>query len=211
MTNRLRSRAKAGGLRYREPAFEGLTPDKRYLLVNSDGEVVNVPMRQALASPTGPFHGIAAEHRIGHVSVAQPVEVTYSMVPVKSGNQNISLQVLRFATPVQDADGVFLGYLMLPLDLRELRDIIFAYSAPTAPIAASGSDVRVRTLFFLTAMAGCFFSLRLPIPGWPSAALQQTQCGRVLLASLADRASMRPFALTRKTSITEHGFRCSGR
>ncbi len=148
MTNRLRFRAKAGGLRYRELAFEGLTPDKRYLLVNSDGEVVNVPMRQALASPTGPFHGIAAEHRIGHVSVAQPVEVTYSMVPVKSGNQNISLQVLRFATPVQDADGVFLGYLMLSLDLRELRDIISAYSAPNAPIAASGSDVRVRTLFF---------------------------------------------------------------
>ena len=148
MTNRLRFRAKAGGLRYRELAFEGLTPDKRYLLVNSDGEVVNVPMRQALASPTGPFHGIAAEHRIGHVSVAQPVEVTYSMVPVKSGNQNISLQVLRFATPVQDAEGVFLGYLMLSLDLRELRDIISAYSAPNAPIAASGSDVRVRTLFF---------------------------------------------------------------
>lgn len=148
MTNRLRFRAKAGGLRYRELAFEGLTPDKRYLLVNSEGEVINVPMRHALASPTGPFHGIAAEHRVGHVSVAQPVEVTYSMVPVKGGNQNITLHVLRFATPVQDADGAFLGYLMLSLDLRELRDIISAYSAPNAPIAASGSDVRVRTLFF---------------------------------------------------------------
>ena len=148
MTNRLKFRAKAGGLRYRELAFEGLTPDKRYLLVNSDGEVVNVPMRQALASPTGPFHGIATEHSTGHVSVAQPVEVTYSMVPVKNGNQNITLHVLRFSTPVQDADGAFLGYLMLSLDLRELRDIVSAYSAPNAPIAASGTDVRVRTLFF---------------------------------------------------------------
>ena len=148
MTNRLKFRAKAGGLRYRELAFEGLTPDKRYLLVNSDGEIVNVPMRQALASPTGPFHGIAGEHRIGHVSVAQPVEVTYSMVPVKGGTQNISLHVLRFSTPVQDADGSFVGYLMLSLDLRELRDIVSAYSAPNAPIAAAGTDVRVRTLFF---------------------------------------------------------------
>lgn len=148
MSNRLKFRARAGGLRYRELAFEGLAPDNRYLLVNADGEVINVPMRQALASPTGPFHSIAGEHRAGHVSVAQPVEVTYSMVPVKGSNQNITLHVLRFSTPVHDADGAFVGYLMLSLDLRELRDIVSAYSAPNAPIAASGNDVRVRTLFF---------------------------------------------------------------
>lgn len=170
MTNRLKFRAKAGGLRYRELAFEGLTPDKRYLLVNSEGEVVNVPMRQALASPTGPFHGIAGEHRIGHVSVAQPVEVTYSMVPVKGGTQNISLHVLRFSTPVQDADGVFLGYLMLSLDLKELRDIISAYSAPNAPIAAAGTDVRVRTLFF-DRDGWMLFQSEIPDAGLPQRSL----------------------------------------
>ena len=148
MAKRLKFRAKAGGLRYREVAFEGLAPDNRYLLITSGGEVINVPMRQALASPTGPFHSIAGEHRNGHVSVAQPVEVTYSMVPVKGNNQNITLHVLRFSAPVHDNEGEFVGYLMLSLDLRELRDIISTYSAPDAPIAASGDDVRVRTLFF---------------------------------------------------------------
>ena len=53
MANRLKFRAKAGGLRYRELAFEGLAPDNRYLLVNTGGDIINVPMRQALASPTG--------------------------------------------------------------------------------------------------------------------------------------------------------------
>ncbi|MTJ91625.1 MAG: AAA domain-containing protein [Desulfovibrio sp.] len=170
MVNRLKFRAKAGGLRYREIAFEGLTPDNRYLLVNADGEVINVPMRQALASPTGPFHGIAGEHRIGHVSVAQPVEVTYSMVPVKGSNQNISLYVLRFATPVQGADGEFVGYLMLSLDLRELRDIISAYSAPNAPIAAAGTDVRVRTLFF-DREGWMLFQSEVPDAGLPQRSL----------------------------------------
>ena len=82
------------------------------------------------------------------ISSRKWASLPYSMVPVKGGTQNISLYVLRFSTPVQDADGAFLGYLMLSLDLRELRDIVSAYSAPNAPIAAAGTDVRVRTLFF---------------------------------------------------------------
>ena len=148
MANRLKFRAKAGGLRYRELAFEGLAPDNRYLLVNTGGDIINVPMRQALASPAGPFHSIASEHRTGHVSVAQPVEVTYSMVPIKGSNQNVTLYVLRFSTPVHDSEGTFAGYLMLSLDLRELRDILSTYSGPNAPISTSGEEARVRTLFF---------------------------------------------------------------
>lgn len=48
------SAAKAGGLRYRELAFEGLAPDNRYLLVNTGGDIINVPMRQALPAPQAP-------------------------------------------------------------------------------------------------------------------------------------------------------------
>ena len=70
------------------------------------------------------------------------------MVPTRDGTRTISLQVLRFTTPVHDAGGTFVGYLMLSLDLKELRDIISTYSAPDAPIAAYGEDVRLRTLFF---------------------------------------------------------------
>ena len=155
-------------MRYRELAFEGLAPDNRYLLVNTGGDIISVPMQQALASPTGPFHSIAGEHRSGHVSVAQPVEVTYSMVPVRGSNQNITLHVLRFSTPVHDADGAFSGYLMLSLDLRELRDILSTYSGPNAPIAASGDDV-ARSYSFFDAMAGCSFSPKCRMLAWPSA------------------------------------------
>ena len=148
MASRLKFRAKAEGLRYRELAFEGVAPDDRYLLLNFGGDIINVPLRQAQTSPTGPFHAISGEQRPGHVNVAQPVEAAYSMVPVNGSARNITLCVLRFSTPVYDADGSFRGYLMLSLDLRELRDIVSAYSAPDALLAASGDDVRVRTLFF---------------------------------------------------------------
>ena len=147
MADRMKFRAKAGGLRYRELAFEGLAPENRYLLLNVDDDVVNVPLQQALASPTGPFHALAGIRESDKVNVSQPQEVLYSMVPVQGTAQNITIYVLRFTTPVYDNDGRFSGYLMLSLDLRELRDILSVYSAPNAPLQTENEE-QVRTMFF---------------------------------------------------------------
>ena len=148
MLNRLRYRARAEGVRYREVAFESPVPESRYLLINTGNEVVNVPMQQALASASSPFHTGSGDMRLGYVSLAQPLETTYPMVPVNGGTRSITLQVLRFTTPVYDDVGRFIGHLMLSLDLRELRDIISEYSAPEAPIATSTPNNRIHTLFF---------------------------------------------------------------
>jgi len=148
MLNRLRYRARAEGVRYREVAFESPVPESRYLLINTGNEVVNVPMQQALASASSPFHTGSGDMRLGYVSLAQPLETTYPMVPVNGGTRSITLQVLRFTTPVYDDAGRFIGHLMLSLDLRELRDIISEYSAPEAPIATSTPNNRIHTLFF---------------------------------------------------------------
>jgi len=148
MLNRLKYRARAEGVRYREVAFESPVPESRYLLINTGNEVVNVPMQQALASASSPFHTGSGDMRLGYVSLAQPLETTYPMVPVNGGTRSITLQVLRFTTPVYDDAGRFIGHLMLSLDLRELRDIISEYSAPEAPIATSTPNNRIHTLFF---------------------------------------------------------------
>jgi len=148
MLNRLKYRARAEGVRYREVAFESPAPESRYLLINTGDEVVNVPMQQALASASSPFHTGSGDMRLGYVSLAQPLETTYPMVPVNGGTRSITLQVLRFTTPVYDDAGRFIGHLMLSLDLRELRDIISEYSAPEAPIATSTPNNRIHTLFF---------------------------------------------------------------
>ena len=49
---------------------------------------------------------------------------------------------------MHDREGNFKGYLLLSLDMKDLRNIISRYSSPEAPIAASGSETRVRSLFF---------------------------------------------------------------
>ncbi|OXS28296.1 MAG: ArsR family transcriptional regulator [Desulfovibrio sp. MES5] len=148
MKNRLEFRTKANGLRYREVAYLGLAPESRYLLLNHEGQVINVPMHVALDSPSSPFHNLSGEQRPGYVNVGQPMEAVYSMVPVNKSLQGLSLHVLRFFTAVHDSEGNFKGYLLLSLDMKDLRDIVSRYSSPEAPIAASGTETRVRSLFF---------------------------------------------------------------
>ena len=59
MVRRLKFRSRADGLRYREVAFMGLTPENRYLLLNYGGEIIAVPPHVALDAPAGPFHSIS--------------------------------------------------------------------------------------------------------------------------------------------------------
>ncbi len=148
MLDRMRFRVKNGGLQYRELAFECLAPENSFLLLNVEDDVVHVPLQQAMASPTGPFHASSAEKLLpGQVNVSQPMEALYSMVPVQGTAQNITVYVLRFTTPVFDTKGIFNGYLMLSLDLRELRDLISIYSAPDAPMQTD-NGTEVRAMFF---------------------------------------------------------------
>ncbi|MCD7984268.1 MAG: sigma 54-interacting transcriptional regulator [Desulfovibrio sp.] len=147
MARRLKFRSRADGLRYREVAFMGLTPENRYLLLNYGGEIIAVPPHVALDAPAGPFHNISPGQRPGHVNVSQPLEVVYSMVPIDKSLQSLAFYVLRFSTPIYDATGNFQGILILSLDLNALRDTMSLYSSPEAPISA-GAGTRVRSLFF---------------------------------------------------------------
>ena len=147
MARRLKFRSRADGLRYREVAFMGLTPENRYLLLNYGGEIIAVPPHVALDAPAGPFHNISPGQRPGHVNVSQPLEVVYSMVPIDKSLQSLAFYVLRFSTPIYDAAGNFQGILILSLDLNALRDTMSLYSSPEAPISA-GAGTRVRSLFF---------------------------------------------------------------
>lgn len=147
MVRRLKFRSRADGLRYREVAFMGLTPENRYLLLNYGGEIIAVPPHVALDAPAGPFHNISPGQKPGNVNVGQPLEVTYSMVPIDKSLQSLAFYVLRFSTPIYDAAGNFQGILILSLDLKALRDTMSLFSSPDAPING-GEETRVRSLFF---------------------------------------------------------------
>lgn len=138
---RLRIRAQAEGVRYRELAFLGIAPENRFLLLNYGGEVVRVPPEVAREARHNPFQSFTVERRPGYVVVSQPLEVVYSMVPVHGVVQSLPLYVLRMATPVYDAEGTFLGMLILSLDLTTLRDTLSLFSSERSPVHDSESGI----------------------------------------------------------------------
>lgn len=148
MLRRLKFRAQAEGLRYREVAFMGVGLENRFLLLNYGGEIIAIPPQAALDTPASPFHTLSAGQRPGHVNVSPPLEVVYPMVPVNGSLQSLPLYVIRFSTPIYDSEGEFQGILVLSLDLEVLRDAVSLFSSPEAPINAGGEGTRIRSLFF---------------------------------------------------------------
>ena len=150
MVRRLQFRVRAEGLRYREVAFMGTDPSQRYLLLSYGGEIISIPPDIASATVGNPFTSLGAAQRPGHVQVSQPLEVVYSMVPLNDSVQSIPLYVIRFSTPIYDAQGVFQGMLILSLDLTVLRDAISMFSSSSAPLRAADDETRIRSIFFDT-------------------------------------------------------------
>lgn len=148
MVRRLQFRVRAEGLRYREVAFMGTDPSQRYLLLSYGGEIISIPPDIASATVGNPFTSLSAAQRPGHVQISQPLEVVYSMVPLNDSVQSIPLYVIRFSTPIYDAQGVFQGMLILSLDLTVLRDAISMFSSSSAPLRTADDETRIRSIFF---------------------------------------------------------------
>lgn len=159
---RLRIRAQAEGVRYRELAFLGIAPENRFLLLNYGGEVVRVPPEVAREARHNPFQSFAVERRPGYVVVSQPLEVVYSMVPVHGVVQSLPLYVLRMATPVYDAEGIFLGMLILSLDLTTLRDTLSLFSSERSPVHDSESGIIKSHSFLMDTQGWVLFQSESP-------------------------------------------------
>ncbi len=162
LARRLRIRAQAEGVRYRELAFLGIAPENRFLLLNYGGEVVKVPSEVAREARHNPFQSFAVERRPGYVVVSQPLEVIYSMVPVHGVVQSLPLYVLRMATPVYDSEGSFLGMLILSLDLTMLRDTLSLFSSERSPVHDSESGIIKSHSFLMDTQGWVLFQSESP-------------------------------------------------
>ena len=153
LSRRLKIRSHGSeNARFRELAFLGVTPENRFLLLNYAGEIINVPMEVARETRANPFQAFAVERRPGHVLVGQPLEVTYSLVPLHGVVQSLTIHVLRMTTPVYDNAGNFTGLLILSLDLGAVRDALSLFTSrrsPVAPEAEAQTDSAARRSMFL--------------------------------------------------------------
>lgn len=141
MMRRLKFRAQAAGLRYREVAFMGVEPESRYLCISYEGKIIAVPEGVFMNASGSPFKSMGSRQKAGHVSIGQPEEVVYSLVPVNDSLQSLTFQVVRLSTPVY-VEGKFQGVLCLSLDLKSLRNTMSQLGAPDPPLSHDGSPLR---------------------------------------------------------------------
>ena len=136
--------------RYREVAFQGQTPEERFVLVNTGSALVPVPLEQALGNRFGIFSGgdQVAGKPPGFVHLGDPTEVIYPSVPAEGGVRALAMHVVRLTTPVYAGDKTYRGQLTLSLDLRRLRDVISVHSSKKSPLYLFPQESEQKKSFF---------------------------------------------------------------
>ncbi len=142
LRKRLRRRMQAliqlGDMRFRETAFIGTGREahERYLWVMYDGQVHDIPAEQLDSLNNSPFSSIQMPKE-NEILLSQPTEVIYPLEPDERNKPKVrvSMEVMRFTTPVILSDGTFAGYLTLSIDLNTIQKVIADFSIKTADAA----------------------------------------------------------------------------
>ena len=95
MIRRMQFRTKINNARYREVAFMDADRKERYLLLNYNGELINIPPEQADSLAGSPFRAPGNIGSPDEVTVTQPMEVVYPMMHTPDGmHGQLTLQVM---------------------------------------------------------------------------------------------------------------------
>ncbi len=116
-----------GDARFCEAAFLGLGAQagKRFLWIQDKGKMRSISPELTDVQPSSPFHLPLRQPEEHEVSLSIPTEVSYSFTdPDNTTSQTqLTVQLMRFTTPVTLGNGDFAGYLILSIDLDWLCEV----------------------------------------------------------------------------------------
>lgn len=135
---------------YAEIAFHGVDPEQNFLLVNTGEQIWRVPADQVAKIK---FNTFARKEKIegkveNFVQIDEPTQVYYTSVPYLGSVENMEFSVIRLSTPIMDQNKVFLGYLTLSLDIREVQQIMTLYLSRQSPLYIFPQEKERMTGFF---------------------------------------------------------------
>ena len=142
--------AAARGQLYAEAAYVGDGPDNQYVFIKSGERVEEVPpevVQQAKNSPLVVSRK-AIDLKRGQVSLSELVEVYYPPTGFGSKPRQRDLALLRLTSPVVEEDGRVVGFLVLSIDVRQLRNVLSLYNSPRSPLAGFNRTAENRLSFF---------------------------------------------------------------
>jgi DNA-binding NtrC family response regulator len=142
--------AAARGQLYAEAAYVGDGPDNQYVFIKSGDRVEEVPpevVQQAKNSPLVVSRK-AIDLKRGQVSLSELVEVYYPPTGFGSKPRQRDLALVRLTSPVVEEDGRVAGFLVLSIDVRQLRNVLSLYNSPRSPLAGFNRTAENRLSFF---------------------------------------------------------------
>ncbi len=144
----LESRRKIRGLSYREAAYISLTgKDHAFIASSGNGLVAVAPQEIVHVRPNPLLMGEKVQAlKANEIWVSDVLEATY---PSSVNEQALSPKVLRLLTPVFGRPNELRGFLLLSVDVHQLREILSLFNSPRSPIFAyvRSPEVRFSYLF----------------------------------------------------------------
>jgi len=97
------------------------------------------------------------ERKPGQVQISDPIEVTYSTVPVQGAINAFNIHVIRMTSDVYDENNQYKGQLTLSVDLLRLRDILSLHTSDRSPLFLHPQENEQKQTFFFDAAGWLLF------------------------------------------------------
>ena len=138
MVNLLKSSKKLGKVRYRELAYISLMGQDHIFLIDEGNHISVIPAAEISLIQPSPYllRDNISQLKRGDVWISDIIKAVYPVSVGKHANQKFSAQIIRFITPYFGGDNSLNGYLLLALDVHQLRDILSLFNSSRSPIHA---------------------------------------------------------------------------
>ncbi|MBO4335463.1 MAG: sigma 54-interacting transcriptional regulator [Desulfovibrio sp.] len=149
MLTRLNFRKQNDIFPYREIAYASSRSDDRYVLVNIQEGIKELPLNIINNTPNSPFETLeSADLKPDTVKISMPLEVSYKMIPGDNKWHTLTFHVIRLSAPVFDDNGQPQGVLILSLDLKIFRDYLSKESTIMPTLSEDSTPQKIRSFFF---------------------------------------------------------------
>ncbi|NVM21973.1 MAG: sigma 54-interacting transcriptional regulator [Desulfobacterales bacterium] len=159
MVHFLESRKNIGKLPYKELAYISQKGEGHVFLIVAGHEILVVPGADVSIIQPNPYllADKVRELRRGEVWISDIVEAIYPFPLNTDLNQKLSAKIVRLATPCFDEDNSINGFLLLSIDVYQIREILSLFNSSKSPIFAYPRGPEIRFCYLFDRQGWIFF------------------------------------------------------
>ncbi len=146
----METRSAVLGEQFVELVFAGVDPAEQRYLINAGGRIVEIPMASAMHIKGNPLllPGKVGALKPGQVALSDLTEISLPPTIRLNGMSGLTMTVFRLTTPVFSEHDDLLGYLILSLDGRVLRNRLSLFNSTKSPLYGFPRTAENRLSFF---------------------------------------------------------------